>query len=366
MEMFVWGSAGNGALALKDMQDRDSPVQADAGLKVVEPHIVCSGMHSMGFGVSEQGLWGWGDNQYDQIEKGPDTIIPLPHSISFFADKCVKLVSCGWSHTVVVTTDNQILTWGQGKHFQLGHGDNVNLSTPKPLSLPKNDCISEIACGWKHTMVLTDSGTVFGWGTNKHGQLLANGDKQYPSPVELSGALFDDDEIGLQIRAGWRHSFILMSSGRVLSQGCNHFGQRGVSKGSPCKYVQNQDGTDLRGVSLIDSGWFHGVAVCSEGIVKSWGKGALGELGTGETCNVFYAQIVEFNVSIEEVVCGSAHTFARTRDNEIFGWGWNEHGNIGLLSEFGASVLRPVQILGKCRYRKLISGGACVLMFYIE
>lgn len=37
--------------------------------------------------------------------------------------KSISGIDCGASHTVAVTDDGQVYTWGRGKFGALGHGD---------------------------------------------------------------------------------------------------------------------------------------------------------------------------------------------------------------------------------------------------
>lgn len=47
----------------------------------------------------------------------------------------VRQIACGSGHTVVLTTDGEVFTWGRGDDGRLGHGDNgwkVSKSIPHP------------------------------------------------------------------------------------------------------------------------------------------------------------------------------------------------------------------------------------------
>jgi alpha-tubulin suppressor-like RCC1 family protein len=39
-------------------------------------------------------------------------------------------VSCGLNHTAVITTAGDLMTFGNGGYFKLGHGGKANISTP--------------------------------------------------------------------------------------------------------------------------------------------------------------------------------------------------------------------------------------------
>ena len=45
-----------------------------------------------------------------------------------------------------------MFTWGRGNSGQLGHGDNLNASLPKPLFFFDDDyVISQASAGWSHS-----------------------------------------------------------------------------------------------------------------------------------------------------------------------------------------------------------------------
>lgn len=48
-------------------------------------------------------------------------------------NKKIKQVECGFSHTVALTEDGEVFTWGEGKQGALGHGDWENIHLPKKV-----------------------------------------------------------------------------------------------------------------------------------------------------------------------------------------------------------------------------------------
>jgi RCC1 and BTB domain-containing protein len=81
-------------------------------------------------------------------------------------------VSCGGFHTAVVTEDGQLYTFGGGEHGQLGHNDRVNKLKPTLVQALEGIFISQITCGWSHSVALTSpDGRVYTWGNSDHGKL---------------------------------------------------------------------------------------------------------------------------------------------------------------------------------------------------
>jgi len=86
---------------------------------------------------------------------------------------------------------------------QLGIGNIIRVNQPFNVSCfaENNIIIVDISCGKKHTLALTDQGIIYSWGSNEFGQLgldllgsqpkkTKNKDsQQINSPSELSGLL---------------------------------------------------------------------------------------------------------------------------------------------------------------------------------
>jgi alpha-tubulin suppressor-like RCC1 family protein len=72
-------------------------------------------------------------------------------------------------HTVALTKEGKVYTWGDNSNGQLGHGvcDSMYISTSKdmPTQVLSLDglIVIKIACGTDHTVVVTDKGEVFTW-----------------------------------------------------------------------------------------------------------------------------------------------------------------------------------------------------------
>ena len=82
----------------------------------------------------------------------------------------VSFVACGGQHTLVLA-EGLVLSFGCGRDGQLGHGDAESVWTPKVVTALERTRVVQVAAGGGHSMALTDSGVVFGWGHGEDGQL---------------------------------------------------------------------------------------------------------------------------------------------------------------------------------------------------
>lgn len=51
---------------------------------------------------------------------------------------------------------------------KLGHGNEAGASSPKRVEALVGLPVSQIACGSRHTAIITNSGTVFTWGDKEN------------------------------------------------------------------------------------------------------------------------------------------------------------------------------------------------------
>ena len=80
-------------------------------------------------------------------------------------------------HSVAVTTEGDLYTWGRGQYGVLGNGSNALSLLPllndemKAVTDESGDRISKIDAADEFTGALTEQGELFVWGKNERGQL---------------------------------------------------------------------------------------------------------------------------------------------------------------------------------------------------
>ena len=85
-------------------------------------------------------------------------------------DKIIAL-SCGDEHTAVVTSSGRLFTFGTNEYGQLGLGHYDNVLRPSCVKCIKPDRVHAVACGKSHTIIATESGRLYAFGSNTEGQL---------------------------------------------------------------------------------------------------------------------------------------------------------------------------------------------------
>lgn len=139
-------------------------------------------------------------------------------------------------HTLVITEDKQLYTFGAGEFGECGAGDQKNKLLPtkidilKPKKKPTGDpafdlaLICQVAAGKKHSMVLSEAGNLFTFGYGDNGQL---GHKDTDNQKKPKHVDFGDVRVSA-IQAGDFHSVVQTQAGDLYATGLNRDGQLGL------------------------------------------------------------------------------------------------------------------------------------------
>ena len=66
-------------------------------------------------------------------------------------------MSCGHYHSMALSLDNRMWTWGWGVHGQLGLGNIEDALLPSHVSTLAMSDVIQMAAGYSHTVVLTSA-----------------------------------------------------------------------------------------------------------------------------------------------------------------------------------------------------------------
>ncbi|GAQ80241.1 hypothetical protein KFL_000490310 [Klebsormidium nitens] len=216
--------------------------------------------------------------------------LSLPTRLEAVKDIDFKIVASGSAsaHAIAIDVDGQLYTWGRNENGQLGHGDLLQRNTPTVVEALKKHKIVKAAAGKQHTVVVTEDGTSFAFGSNKNGQLGTGNLKseQETSPVKC---LVQD---ATDVACGAEFTVWLTKKG-VWSCGLPQYGQLGDgsdheynAKASSVQLVYEPQptpkaiaGLNGKKVVRVACGNNHTVVSDEEGSVYTWGFGAYGRLG---------------------------------------------------------------------------------------
>lgn len=107
--------------------------------------------------ISTRGdLYSFGWNSDGQLGVGTNEPIEGPVHVSSI-DKRVKLMGCGRVHSVCITEENTIFTWGNASRGRLGNGQIESELLPSQMDDPEIEGnILSVSCGQDHTLLLSE------------------------------------------------------------------------------------------------------------------------------------------------------------------------------------------------------------------
>ena len=166
-----------------------------------------------------------------------------------------------------------------------------------------------------------------------------------------------------RIEAGVYHGIALTTHGEVYSWGWNGSGARGQGTSG------SSNTQELRVPTKVERQYFHdkkiidiaagdqvSVALNEDGEVFTWGNGALGGLGTGNTTNQNRPVNINFpdNTKMKQVSHFSRTGASLGYDGNIYTWGYSTYGSTG----DGTSTNRntPVRITSTGNFKQLSQG----------
>jgi alpha-tubulin suppressor-like RCC1 family protein/subtilase family serine protease len=271
------------------------------------------------------------------------------------AGKTVVAIAAGQNHSLALCSDGTIASWGNNASGQLGNNTTTNSFIPVAVTTSgtalAGKTVVAVAAGFGHSLALCSDGTVAAWGENNDGQLGNNSttNSLVPVAVNTSTALLGRTVVA--ISAGGFHSLVLCSDGTVATWGNNGSGQLGNGTVSTAltPVAVTTTGTALAGltVTAISAGQSHCLALCSNGTVTAWGNNIYGQLGNNSTTNSSTAVSVSTagvlsGKTIQTVQAGYYHSVALCTDGSMAAWGENNDGQLGNGSIVNSSV--PVTV----------------------
>ncbi|KTF88517.1 hypothetical protein cypCar_00038930 [Cyprinus carpio] len=257
----------------------------------------------------------------------------------------IVAVSCGEAHTLALNDKGQVFAWGLGSDGQLGLSNIEDcIRVPRTVKSLSEVHIAQVACGYWHSLALARGGQIFSWGQNKYGQLglgMQGAGVSSPQVVQsLQGVPF------AQISAGGSHSFGLTLSGAVFGWGSNKFGQLGLSDNDDRHFPALLKALRSQRVVYICCGEDHTAALTKEGGVFTFGAGGYGELGHNTTNHeVNPRKVFELmgNV-VTQIACGRQHTLAFIPSSgKIDSFGLGGNGQLGTRSTYNRMSPAPVK-----------------------
>uniref|UniRef100_A0A3B3SXT5 HECT and RLD domain containing E3 ubiquitin protein ligase 3 n=1 Tax=Paramormyrops kingsleyae TaxID=1676925 RepID=A0A3B3SXT5_9TELE len=238
-----------------------------------------------------------------------------------------------------------MLCWGSTVAGQLGLGDSGPM-VPEPRCCRAffGRGLREVACGGNHSLFLLQDGSVYTCGSNSCGQLGHGKASDIP---ELVGAL-DAQKIAA-VSCGRSHSVAVNDQGQVFAWGAGGGGQLGLGTTEEAVRIPRlvRKLCEHR-ISQIMCGNHHCIALSKDGQLFTWGQNSSGQLGLGKAHPSTPSPSPLKSLSgipLAHVAAGGDHSFALSLSGAVFGWGRNNAGQLGLNDEQDRAVPCHIKFL---------------------
>jgi alpha-tubulin suppressor-like RCC1 family protein len=331
---------GVGHGVLNTVYSDAKPVAAVAGVVVL--CVAAGNGHSLA--LSRDGrVYSWGDNWAGQLGLGETQDRLSPVLVEGLEGVCC--VSAASWHSLAMTHSGAVFSWGgafaPGVEYQNrptivdGFGEGV--------------CVRRVCAGERVAFAIGEDGELFSWGCGEWH--LGHGDTQdQPSPKRVEALRVDRVS---NVSFGRSHVLALAEDGLVYAWGKNEsnfvMGNPDVERELLPKPVEA-----LRGVrvSSIAAAWYRSYAVADTGEVWAWGAGAAPPLGHGMQGPCHKPNLIASfrGVKVDAVAAGHNHTLALADDGSVYAWGDAQAARTGALglgsevSDAGKPVRKPRRV----------------------
>ncbi|RZC27113.1 PH, RCC1 and FYVE domains-containing protein 1 isoform D [Glycine soja] len=323
-EIFSWGEEAGGRLGHGVDSDVLHPKLIEALSNTNIELVACGEYHTCAVTLSGD-LYTWGNGTYNcgLLGHGNQVSHWVPKRVNGPLEGIhVSYISCGPWHTAVVTSAGQLFTFGDGTFGALGHGDRKSVSLPREVESLKGLRTVRAACGVWHTAAVVEvmvgnssssncsSGKLFTWGDGDKGR-LGHGDKE-AKLVPTRVALVNVKPNFCQVACGHSLTVALTTKGHVYTMGSPVYGQLGIPQADGKLPICVEWKLSESFVEEIACGAYHVAVLTSRTEVYTWGKGANGRLGHGDTDDRNTPTLVEAlkDKDVKSIACGTNFTAA--------------------------------------------------------
>ena len=311
------------------------------------------------FGNNEDGVLGINDNKLKKYEftkinfgiytnKIKEISAGTVHNLAISQDN--KLFSWGSSQGGQLGLPEKYLI------SQPNYQTSFFLSSPNQISIfskaKKPENIIKISCGEAHSLALTNNGTVYSWGFGSNGQLGLGfcEDSFEPGTGLTKSRIFTphlvkglDDEKIIDIKCGKTFSMFINDKNELFACGVNDLNQLGINEPFSKEHLHNKETPCYDFVFPIKVDCFLNMKVlkvsCGEGhclaVIKdlisniitiwSWGNNKFGQLGQGSLVKKSTPNPINFlsdynSKNFDEISCGGFHSLCLIKYRENLKW----------------------------------------------
>ena len=280
-------------------------------------------------------LYGAGYNQNYQL--GIETFAADQTEITFLASSNYQTISCSKYCSVGLQYDltesiNILYGTGANTFGNLGLSSTTNpvINTFEPLSDKIQDWAKVVTSDSGHTLLINQNGELYATGNNDRGQL---GNSLIGGTVEAITLIDDTASFWLEVTATNNRSYAIVSGNNLMAWGAGANGWLGLgSSTSDISIPTLINSLNMAGWSslAVGSGANHMIAIASDGSLWGWGSNNHGQLGLNDNTDRYVPTLIDNSNTWIYVAVGKDFTVAVKSDNTVWGCGVNALYQMGI------------------------------------
>ncbi|PRP80534.1 hypothetical protein PROFUN_11847 [Planoprotostelium fungivorum] len=276
--------------------------------------------------VKQREVYSFGFNKMGALGLGNNEDSLEPSIIEGLKGKNIIKVRCGEQHSLAITEHGDLYAWGRGREGQLGQGDRNNSPIPLLVNALRHVKVIDVDSGSSHVVGLTETGRVYVWG--RLYRLITNSDSWFKFAVEMPG-LRKQQIIDRSVAQYLSGSGNELSEEEMMTSLNNNFGNFVPYNQTVPMYVGGI--LSKRKIINVSAGYAYTIAADDQGNVFSWGFNEKGQLGLGHRFNQENPQQVTQldGVRIVKTACGMQHTAMLSDEGHLYTCGLGVFGQLG-------------------------------------
>ena len=243
--------------------------------------------------------------------------------------------------------ESMLLSWGSNDKNQTSHDGYNKLTFPRMIFKLKHIDVHSIKCGTEFNLCLSKEGKVYAWGNNTKGQcgIVSHTptSKVKYGFTQKGGIIVNDPTVIKElinkhithISCGDEHALALDTTHNVYSWGNSEFGVLGYAVQQEYQTVPKEinyfSDNDIK-INTITCGFVHNIAIDNKGDLYGWGDNKAGQLGIGDDKRDYIVQPVKIDntYNIVSLSMKELHSLGINKECKVFSWGSSPNGQLGL------------------------------------
>ncbi|XP_059012671.1 X-linked retinitis pigmentosa GTPase regulator isoform X1 [Mustela lutreola] len=208
----------------------------------------------------------------------------------------------------------------------------------------KNDIPTFLSCGDEHTAIVTGNNKLYMFGSNNWGQLGLGSKSTINKPTCVKALKPEKVKFAA---CGRNHTLVSTEGGKVYAAGGNNEGQLGLGDTDERNsFHLISFFTSQHKIKQLSAGSNTSAALTEDGELFMWGDNSEGQIGLKNITNVCVPQQVTVGKPISWISCGYYHSAFVTTEGELYTFGEPESGKLGLPNQLLVNHRMPQPVPG--------------------